>query len=412
MAKIKTSSAFHIFFNNKNTFFSSCYAPSHVACIVMPKSKKQKRKTGGVQGKRHSPSTYWKIVFEVFDYGHEGDQGNNTRNNKQIALRYGVSPRTVKRVLKRFKNSGEAVPKRWRKDLKNPLRTISEDQATYLKKLITLNPQMFLWELRFQMELEFTGYTFTQSRLCRAFRQMRITYKTLQHVAAERNARDVAEFSFTIKSYDPKDLVYIDESSFNNKTSRRRRGRSASGQPAIRTSLLGYETGITLFGALGCNGMIAKACKTVEVTVDFMVLLRWMRDDLLPNLPPGSILVLDNAGIHHHNDIKLLLKKAVIDPKCSLVRVLYLPAYCPIYNPIERCFGQIKRSLRMRSRMNNIDLKRAIAATLFDITPTNARNYYRAAGATIDTIEQERMQTRRAVESVIGSVFAIFVNNL
>jgi len=241
---------------------------------------------------------------------------------------------------------------------------------------------------------------------------MRITYKTLQHVAAERNARDVAEFSFTIKSYDPKDLVYIDESSFNNKTSRRRRGRSASGQPAIRTSLLGYETGITLFGALGCNGMIAKACKTVEVTVDFMVLLRWMRDDLLPNLPPGSILVLDNAGIHHHNDIKLLLKKAVIDPKCSLVRVLYLPAYCPIYNPIERCFGQIKRSLRMRSRMNNIDLKRAIAATLFDITPTNARNYYRAAGATIDTIEQERMQTRRAVESVIGSVFAIFVNNL
>ncbi len=62
-------------------------------------------------------------------------------------------------------------------------------------------------------------------------------------------------------------------------------------------------------------------------------------EDVLPHLPEGSVLVLDNARIHHGQS----LKEAVEAQGHSL---LYLPAYSPDFNPIELVWSWIKTKVR------------------------------------------------------------------
>ena len=65
----------------------------------------------------------------------------------------------------------------------------------------------------------------------------------------------------------------------------------------------------------------------------------FLQDGLLPLLPPGSVLVLDNARFHHGARITDLVEAA----GCSL---LYLPPYSPDLNPIELVWSWIKGRVR------------------------------------------------------------------
>lgn len=65
----------------------------------------------------------------------------------------------------------------------------------------------------------------------------------------------------------------------------------------------------------------------------------FLSQDLLPLLAPESVLVLDNARIHHGGKIAELVAAA----NCSL---LYLPPYSPDFNPIEMAWSWIKNKVR------------------------------------------------------------------
>ena len=65
----------------------------------------------------------------------------------------------------------------------------------------------------------------------------------------------------------------------------------------------------------------------------------FLQDALLPVLAPGSVLVLDNARIHHGGNIAALVERA----GCSL---LYLPPYSPDFNPIEMLWSWLKSHVR------------------------------------------------------------------
>ena len=54
---------------------------------------------------------------------------------------------------------------------------------------------------------------------------------------------------------------------------------------------------------------------------------------------PRSVLVLDNCAIHNKSELKILGSLHSFD-------VLFLPPYCPMYNPIENMFGTYKTWLR------------------------------------------------------------------
>jgi transposase len=60
----------------------------------------------------------------------------------------------------------------------------------------------------------------------------------------------------------------------------------------------------------------------------------------------NSVLVMDNAPIHHGGNVAAL---------CAArgVRLIYLPAYSPDFNPIEKGFSCLKARLRRTQEMIN-----------------------------------------------------------
>ena len=70
-------------------------------------------------------------------------------------------------------------------------------------------------------------------------------------------------------------------------------------------------------------------------TINANTFYAWVAQDLLPQLPPHSIVVMDNAAFHKRADIQQLFKQAghVLE---------YLPAYSPDLNPIEHKWAQAK----------------------------------------------------------------------
>ncbi|CAD6892481.1 unnamed protein product [Tilletia laevis] len=60
----------------------------------------------------------------------------------------------------------------------------------------------------------------------------------------------------------------------------------------------------------------------------------------------NSVLVLDNASIHHAQEIRSLVED---DFGC---RIEFLSPYSPDYNPIERAFSKIKSSFRRQQAVH------------------------------------------------------------
>ena len=74
---------------------------------------------------------------------------------------------------------------------------------------------------------------------------------------------------------------------------------------------------------------------TVEGACNRVVFETWLETGLVPTLEPGQVVILDNATFHHGGRIPELIEAA----GC---RLLYLPAYSPDLNRIEKCWAWLK----------------------------------------------------------------------
>jgi transposase len=81
------------------------------------------------------------------------------------------------------------------------------------------------------------------------------------------------------------------------------------------------------------------AAFTVNGSCNRAVFETWLETCLLPTLEPGKVLILDNATFHHGGRIAQLVESA----GC---RLLYLPAYSPDFNRIEKCWAWLKSRIR------------------------------------------------------------------
>jgi len=89
--------------------------------------------------------------------------------------------------------------------------------------------------------------------------------------------------------------------------------------------------GIALDGFRGL--MTIDAGTSIDVFQAFVV------HELVPNLRPGDIVVMDNLSAHKNPRVRHLIEAA----HCS---VLYTPPYSPEFNPIEQVWAKLKDIIR------------------------------------------------------------------
>ena len=147
----------------------------------------------------------------------------------------------------------------------------------------------------------------------------------------------------------------------------------------------------SLLAAVNKDGFVLPACKLVESDeggVNDDILWTWAVQNLSPvlnrfddRLLPNSIVMLDNAIIHHQPRFVRMLQ----DIGCW---VFWLSPYSPDFSAIEPCFHQVKTWLKRVDPRQDRGL--SLATALSCVTPQNMRGYFRKCGYPLEDAKAEK----------------------
>lgn len=115
------------------------------------------------------------------------------------------------------------------------------------------------------------------------------------------------------------------------------------------------------------------ACMTIAGATDTEVFRTYVQEVLCPTLRKGDLVVMDNLGAHKSPaTLELIYSKGA--------EVLFLPAYSPDLNPIEKMWSKVKSSLRSAEARTPDELDKAIAAALEKVTHQDALGWFASCG--------------------------------
>ena len=151
------------------------------------------------------------------------------------------------------------------------------------------------------------------------------------------------QWRFDTLQYKARHIVCVNESGSDERTGDRRFGYSPKGVPAVVSRWLQSRTRVSVLPAYTVDGYIAAT--TFKGTCNADVFQSFIIDDVLPLMnpfpAPRSVLVMDNASIHHTNI-------DTIRDACEAkgVHIRFLPPYSPDLNLIEESFIDLKAFIR------------------------------------------------------------------
>jgi len=174
------------------------------------------------------------------------------------------------------------------------------------------------------------------SAVCRVLARLGITRKKKSKRFSEQNPERVAEYLAELEKVSGRPVVYVDETGMDTWLHREHgwseRGAPVEGEARGRRC---ERTGVV--AALWENTIIAPY--QYGGTMDSEFFEGWFESALLPALPGGSVIVMDNATFHRKAKLRALLEG-------SGHALLSLPPYSPEFNPIEHFWSWLKRRLR------------------------------------------------------------------
>jgi hypothetical protein len=131
-------------------------------------------------------------------------------------------------------------------------------------------------------------------------------------------------------------VYFLDESGIDHRL-HRPFAWSVRGEPVFE-DVPGARTGRTSIISASCAGKLVGPM-IFQGHCNRDVLDAYFSGVLLPLLPAGSVIVLDNASFHRSPGTRQLVESA----GCSL---MFLPAYSPDLNPIEKIWAALKKQLQ------------------------------------------------------------------
>jgi transposase len=160
--------------------------------------------------------------------------------------------------------------------------------------------------------------------------------------------------------------VFLDETGAKTNMTRFY-ARARRGQRLVDHAPAGHWNTTTLVAAITWEAPIASM--VLEGAMDTEAFVAYVEQVLVPALPQGAIVVMDNLGAHQSPAIRRALEQAGAELR-------YLPPYSPDFNPIELMWSKVKAALRAAKARTQLDLWSAVAQALTRVTPSDIRAFF------------------------------------
>jgi transposase len=150
---------------------------------------------------------------------------------------------------------------------------------------------------------------------------------------------------------------------------------------------------LTLVMALGLSGVVAPCA--FQGAMNGHVFGLYMAEQVIPQLPPSAIVVVDNLSAHHSEDAREALEArgfGVLDdpeeiaaeqtahaPEAPCLQVWFLPPYSPELSAVEECGSKIKTLVRAAEPRTVSDVIDAMGHAIGQVTPEDARGWFNHA---------------------------------
>ena len=245
------------------------------------------------------------------------------QSSAEIGKQFNVSKRTVRRYITRFHITGDVEPSKRRH---GPVLLLGEFEQMLLLRMILEKPGVYLCEIQEEPLCIFSVYV-CMSIICRTLKMMGCTRQAMRRIAIQRSDDKRAEFMADISLYDVSMLVWLDESGCDNRNYRRKYAYCMRGFPPCDHRLLIRETRYMAIPILSVEGVHDVYIAEGNMNGDRFA--KFVQDSLLPILMPfngvnpRSVVVMDNASIHHVDEIADLIETQAGAKLC------YLPPYSP-----------------------------------------------------------------------------------
>ena len=169
---------------------------------------------------------------------------------------------------------------------------------------------------------------------------------------------------------DPAKLIFLDESGAQTNLTRLC-GRALKGERAHASAPHGHWQTTTMISSIRLDG--STACMALEGTTDTESFRAYVDQMLVPTLRLGDIIVMDNLSPHKSDPTLALITNAG-------AQVLFLPAYSPDLNPIEKMWSKVKALLRTLEARTPAELVKAIGQALAQVTAQDALGWFASCG--------------------------------
>jgi len=168
----------------------------------------------------------------------------------------------------------------------------------------------------------------------------------------------------------PERVVFIDETAVKTNLTRLRDWATRGERLTMDAPFASWGTQ-TLIAGLAQDALIAPW--VIKGAMDGPAFAAYIREVLVPEIAPGTVVILDNLATHRN-------KEAAEALRAHGCWFLYLPPYSPDLNPIEQAFSKLKAHLRRIGARTFTDVFDAIGTICDLYDPQECWNYFKAAG--------------------------------
>ncbi|KAE9005074.1 hypothetical protein PR001_g17544 [Phytophthora rubi] len=310
------------------------------------------------------PNTVYHCLYAYYQLGY---------SKQHLAHIFNKSERTLSNWIKTYEETGA-----FQRAKSASERTFTAEQRAWLLHYYEEHLLAYLDEVQ-DAFTKVHRITMSKTSVWRIIHEGGLSWKVLERRAMHIKERDVFRFVEEISHIDwsHQNIVFLDEVSFDNRGMLRRRGYALRGKKvAIRGDFERPRVSILAF--IGVNGIIDYF--NTEGTFDRVEFTKCCQDfvhssGFVRQYPgPNSVWILDGAAIHRHPEIVHYLRSVGIVP-------IFLPAYCPFFNPIEFLFGYVKRSFqRHYAESSGRDLTPFVVKTFQRFKGFNMANVFEHCG--------------------------------